>query len=201
MTGDVDETLRRVFARGSAVRVADRHCPFDAASMRQAGLAEMLRIMREEEAPPLSRKLTTMGAAAADMAARRQTDAASLRRLVDGDLNWIAMKALEKVRERRYASVAELAADIQRHMEHRAVLASPPGDCTERASFFAGTGRSLFGAAAGLAFIALGGVTAWSLAAPRLSAETQIDRQSTQSFSGISRMPQAIRPSMERCAR
>ena len=49
-----------------------------------------------------------MGAAAADIAARRQTDPASLRRLVDGDLNRIAMKALEKVRERRYASVTEV---------------------------------------------------------------------------------------------
>ena len=37
------------------------------------------------------------------------------------------MKALEKARERRYASVSDLAADIQRHMEHRPVLASPPG--------------------------------------------------------------------------
>ena len=44
--------------------------PYDAARMRQAGLAEMLRIIREEEAPPLSRKLTTMGAAAADIAAQ-----------------------------------------------------------------------------------------------------------------------------------
>jgi sugar phosphate isomerase/epimerase len=86
----------------------------------------MLRIIREEDAPPLSRKLTTMGAAAADIAARRQTDPASLRRLVDGDLNRIAMKALEKVRARRYCSVAELAADIQRYVEHRPVLASPP---------------------------------------------------------------------------
>ena len=86
----------------------------------------MLRIIREEEAPPLSRKLTEMGAAAADIAARRQTDPASLRRLVDGDLNWIAMKALEKVRARRYASAAEFAADIQSYTEHRPVLASPP---------------------------------------------------------------------------
>ena len=43
--------------------------------------------------------------AVSDIAARRQTDPASLRRLVDGDLNSIAMKALEKARERRYASV------------------------------------------------------------------------------------------------
>jgi hypothetical protein len=51
-----------------------------------------------------------MGAAASDIAARRQTDPASLRRLVDGDLNSITMKALEKSRDRRYSSVSDLAA-------------------------------------------------------------------------------------------
>jgi hypothetical protein len=101
--------------------------PFDTASLRNAGLAEMLRMIREDEAPSLPRKLTSLGAAASDIAARRQTDPASLRRLVDGDLNSITMKALEKARERRYASAADLAADIQRHLDHRPVLASPPG--------------------------------------------------------------------------
>jgi hypothetical protein len=46
---------------------------------------------------------------------------------VDGDLNSITMKALEKTRERRFSSVSDLAADIQRHLEHRPVSALPPG--------------------------------------------------------------------------
>src|SRR5206468_12104918 len=101
--------------------------PFDTTTLRNAGLAEMLRIIREDEAPSLPRKLTSMGAAATDIAERRQTDPISLRRLVDGDLNSITMKALEKARARRYALVSELAADIQRHLEDRPVLASLPG--------------------------------------------------------------------------
>src|SRR5204863_8709492 len=65
--------------------------PFDTATLRNAGLAEMLRIIREDVAPSLPRKLTSMGAAAGDIAARRQPDPVPLRRLVDGELNWIPM--------------------------------------------------------------------------------------------------------------
>src|SRR5690242_12901335 len=101
--------------------------PFDSATLRNAGLAEMLRIIREDEAPSLPQKLTSMSAAAGDIAARRQTNPDSLRRLVDGDLNSITMKALEKARQRRYSSVSNLAADIRRQMEDLPVLASPPG--------------------------------------------------------------------------
>ena len=137
--------------------------PFDTATLRNAGLAEMLRIIREEEAPSLPRKLTSMGAAATDIAARRQTDPASLRRLVDGDLNSITMKALEKARERRYASVSDLAADIQRHLEDRPVLASPPGRLYRARKFLRRHRLAALGTAAGVVFLVLSGVTAWSL--------------------------------------
>ena len=140
MTGDVEETSD-VYSLGVLLyELLVGAVPFDTAMLRHAGLAEMLRIIREEEAPSLSRKLTAMGAAAADIAARRQTDPASLRRLVNGDLNWITMKALEKARERRYASVADFAADIQRHLSTGRCWRRRRAVCTERANFFAGTG-------------------------------------------------------------
>src|SRR5215467_10757104 len=134
--------------------------PFDTATLRNAGLAEMLRIIREDEAPSLARKLTSLGAAATGIAERRQTDPVSLRRFVDGDPNSITMKALEKARERRYQSVSDLAADIQRHMEHRPVLASPPGRLYRTRKLLRRHRLATLGSGAGAAFLVLSGVTA-----------------------------------------
>jgi serine/threonine protein kinase len=164
MTGAIDEASD-VYSLGVLLyELLIGAVPFETATLRNAGLAEMLRIIREEEAPSLSRKLTSMGAAATEVAAHRQTDPVSLRRLVDGDLNWITMKALEKARERRYPSVSDLAADIQRHMEDRPVLASPPGRVYRTRKFLRRHRLAGVATAAGAAFLGLSAVTAWSLA-------------------------------------
>src|SRR5262245_50099351 len=138
----------------------------------------MLRKIRESDAPPLSRKLAEMGTAANDIAARRKTDATSLRRLVDGDLNWIIQKSLEKVRVRRYASVADLAADIRRHIEHRPVLASPQSAAYRGRKFLRRHRPAVLGTTAGVACIALAALTVWSFAhrdsRPRLTDKDTI---------------------------
>jgi eukaryotic-like serine/threonine-protein kinase len=163
MTGDVDERSD-VYSLGVLLyELLIGTVPFGATRLRHEGLAEMLRIIREEEAPPLSRRLSAMGTATADIASHRRTDPSSLRRLVDGDLNCITMKALEKVRERRYASVAELASDIERYVGHRPVVASPPSGLYRARKFVRRHRAAVFTTAAGLVFIGLAGLTVWSL--------------------------------------
>src|SRR5262249_31694172 len=163
MTGEID-AASDVYSLGVLLyELLIGAVPFESTTLRNAGLAEMLRIIREDEAPSLPRKLTSLGAAASDIAARRQTDPVSLRRLVDGDLNSITMKALEEAREGRYGSVSDLAADIQRHLEHRPVLASAPNHLYRARKFLRRHRLAALGTAAGVVFLVLSGVTAWSL--------------------------------------
>jgi eukaryotic-like serine/threonine-protein kinase len=99
--------------------------PFDGALLRKAGFAQMLRIIREEEAPSLVHRLGGLGPDTDEIAARRGTDIVTLRKLLCGDLNRIVGKALEKSPPQRYASPSELAADIERHVKGEPVLAGP----------------------------------------------------------------------------
>jgi serine/threonine protein kinase len=101
--------------------------PFDSASLRLAGFDEIRRKIREDEPSKPSTRLNTLGSdASTEAARRRRTDISSLRKLLRHDLDWITMKAIEKDRMRRYGSPSELAADIERHVRHEPVLASPP---------------------------------------------------------------------------
>ena len=101
--------------------------PLDAERLRKSGYAEMQRIIREEEAPKPSARLSTQGSdALARIAARRGTDPGQLNRQVRGDLDWIVMKALEKDRNRRYETANGFAADVERFVQNESVLACPP---------------------------------------------------------------------------
>ncbi|MBU0640427.1 MAG: serine/threonine-protein kinase [Planctomycetes bacterium] len=101
--------------------------PFDAEALRSVSYGEIQRIIREEEPPTPSRRLSTLGAQLPLVAKARHAEPQTLQKLLSGDLDWIVMKALEKDRTRRYETAAGLAADIQRHLDHEPVLAGPPG--------------------------------------------------------------------------
>ena len=101
--------------------------PFDAKQLLESGLDEMRRTLREKEPARPSARLTTLqGAELAKTAGERQAEPHRLANLLQGDLDWIVMKALEKDRGRRYETANGLALDIQRHLNNEAVMARPP---------------------------------------------------------------------------
>ena len=101
--------------------------PFDAKSLVSAGYEEMRRIIREVEPPKPSSKLGTLSAnERTTLANARKIEPGKLSRMVEPDLDWIVMKAIEKDRSRRYETVNGLALDIQRFLADEPVSATPP---------------------------------------------------------------------------
>jgi serine/threonine protein kinase/tetratricopeptide (TPR) repeat protein len=100
--------------------------PFDSKSLRQAGLDEIKRMIREEDPPRPSTRLSSLGAELDTVARQRAIEPKKLGPLLRGDLDWIIMKALEKDRARRYETANALALDIERYLSGEPVVAAPP---------------------------------------------------------------------------
>jgi len=99
--------------------------PFDSETLRGGGYTEMKWLICEVDPPEPSRRLGEFSEKGELCVAFGLTPA-SLERRLQGDLDWITMKAIDKDRSRRYQSAGELAEDIQRHLVHDPVLAGPP---------------------------------------------------------------------------
>jgi tetratricopeptide (TPR) repeat protein/tRNA A-37 threonylcarbamoyl transferase component Bud32 len=100
--------------------------PLDRTRLRSAAYTEMVRIIKEEEPPKPSSRLTRSKEFLASRAAQRRTEPARLTQEVRGDLDAIVMKCLEKDRTRRYETANGLARDIERHLRDEPVDACPP---------------------------------------------------------------------------
>jgi serine/threonine protein kinase len=101
--------------------------PFEQATFRKAGYDEMRRMIREDEPPRPSARLSTLEKGQlSTVSERRAIDARRLSQEVRGDLDWVVMKALEKDRNRRYETASALAADVQRYLDDEPVQARPP---------------------------------------------------------------------------
>jgi WD40 repeat protein len=101
--------------------------PFDRKRLHNAAFDEVLRIIREDEPPKPSARLTTLRQQDdSTVAARRSSDPRRLCIQVRGELDWIVMKALEKDRNRRYETASGFAADVERHLRDEPVEAGPP---------------------------------------------------------------------------
>jgi tetratricopeptide (TPR) repeat protein/serine/threonine protein kinase len=99
--------------------------PLDRERLKEAALLEALRLIREEEAPRPSTRLSSTEALPC-IAVNRGLEPKKLSSLVRGELDWIVMKCLEKDRNRRYETAGGLAQDIDRYLHDEAVQACPP---------------------------------------------------------------------------
>ena len=165
-------------------------------------LQDVLRRIREEEPSKPSTRIGQIGAEAARVAERRQTDLRGLGRRLRGDLDWIVLKALEKDPARRYASASEFAADIERHLRHEPVVAGPPGTAYRLRKFLrkhraAASVASVFGVGLLVAF----GVITWLLF--QVSAESdasEASREAAVEAQGLAEEQRRIATSRELAA-
>ncbi len=101
--------------------------PFEADRLQSVGFDELRRIIREEEPPRPSTRLSTLNnELAGTVASNRRLDPAALSASLKRDLDWIVMKALDKDRNRRYSTAGSLAQDVSRYLMHQPVDARPP---------------------------------------------------------------------------
>ncbi|MFQ5473051.1 MAG: tetratricopeptide repeat protein, partial [Dehalococcoidia bacterium] len=154
--------------------------PFDAKRLRSMAINELQRVIREEDPPRPSTRLSTLckdqaeprsdrqqtpgeasksSVTAKDVARHRHTDVQSLTRQLRGDLDWIVLRCLEKDRTRRYATANELSADIRCHLCDEPVVASPPG-ATYRFRKLVRRNKGAFAAGTAIAVALVIGLTA-----------------------------------------
>jgi serine/threonine protein kinase len=101
--------------------------PFDAKELIARGIEAVRKTIREEETPrPSTRFAMLEGEESTTTAKRRSADRSKLVHQLQGDLDWIVMKCLEKDRTRRYGTANGLAMDLERHLGNEPVVARPP---------------------------------------------------------------------------
>src|ERR1700683_5556950 len=102
--------------------------PLDVSQGKKQPFYEVMRQLREFDPLKPSTKIRKQDAVTlAKLAHKRQNEPRMLVRQLSGDLDCIVLKALEKDRNRRYATVLELAEDVNRYLRNAPVSAHPTG--------------------------------------------------------------------------
>lgn len=100
--------------------------PIERERLDELAIDLLLRAIREEQPPRPSTRLSSNEDSAVDMARQLALGLPELADTLQGDLDWIVMKAIEKDRLRRYETPSEFAADVRRFLSNDTVTARPP---------------------------------------------------------------------------
>jgi tetratricopeptide (TPR) repeat protein len=175
--------------------------PLERQRLRGATLLEALRLIREEEPPRPSTRLSTAEGLPA-IATERGLGLKGLSDLVRGELDWIVMKALEKDRNRRYESASAFAADVERYLADEPVLACPPSAGYRLRKLVRRNRRALATATAlGLTLLvalgAVAGSVGWVLRdrgarQAKLAGDTQLTLQRAELLQEQGKQPEAL---------
>jgi serine/threonine protein kinase len=151
--------------------------PLERRRVREVGYTELLRLIREEEPPRPSTRLSASKETLPAISARRGTEPVKLAGLLRGELDWIVLKALEKERARRYQTANGLARDVERYLADEPVEACPPSRRYRLAKFARKHRKALLTAAAFAALLVAGAaLSAWQ-AVRATQAEAQARRE------------------------
>lgn len=163
--------------------------PIDRGRLKSAAFVELLRIIREEEPPKPSTRLSTC-ATLASIAANRSAEPSKLSGLVRGDLDWIVMKALDKERSRRYENSTALAQDVERFLNQEAVLARPHSIAYKARKFVRRNRAAVFSATAIAAALLIGTIASSTMA-------IQFWRQQLQTAAALQELNQEQQKALE----
>jgi serine/threonine protein kinase len=147
--------------------------PLERERLRGAAYGEIARRILEEEPPRPSTRLSGSGDRLEAIAARRGVEAGRLAKLVRGELDWIAMRCLEKDPSRRYDTAGSLARDVERYLAGEAVEAGPPSAWYQLGKLARRHRAALAVAAAFAALLIVGAATSAYLAMRAMRAEAE----------------------------
>jgi len=150
--------------------------PFDPKTLRQAAFGEIQRIIREEEPPRPSTRISSLGEKATEIAEKRRTDIRRLVKRLHSELEWIPLKAMRKEPDRRYATAHAIAEDIQHYLDGAPLLAGPESRMYRASKFVQRNRVFLMGTAAVIIALVFGAIQfGWGQVEKARRAETEVE--------------------------
>jgi tetratricopeptide (TPR) repeat protein len=165
--------------------------PLSRERVKETALLEVLRLIREEEPPKPSTRLS-ITAEVPMVAAGRGIEPKKLSGLVRGELDWVVMRALEKDRNRRYQSAGTLAQDLIRYLRDEPVEAGPPGAGYRLRKLARRYQKALILAGAFVALLVAGALVSAGLAVRAWQAERTARAAQTQAETNLRQAHQAV---------